>query len=129
MVGEIQYNHGSADSDKSDKNSIHVSPTRTLPIDFSLKASDDPHSNQNKPMLNSRRHKNVSKNFEDMTFKEQNQAMNRNALQFRRQLIIHLRKAKADGRCTREVLNGRVRLLGRIFENHAKEIETPEISL
>jgi hypothetical protein len=80
-------------------------------------------------MLNSRRHKNVSKNFEDMTFKEQNQAMNRNALQFRRQLIIHLRTAKADGRSTREVLNGRVRLLRRIFENHAKEIESPAISL
>jgi hypothetical protein len=79
-------------------------------------------------MLNSRRHKNVSKSFEDMTFKEQNQAMNRNALQFRRQLIIHLRTAKADGRCTKEVLNRRVRLLGRIFENHAKEIETPAIS-
>ena len=68
-------------------------------------------------MLNTRRHKTVSKNFEDMTFKEQNHAMNRNALQFRRQLIIHLRKAKADGRCTREVLDSRARLLGRVLEN------------
>jgi hypothetical protein len=76
-------------------------------------------------MLNSARHKNVSKNFEDMTFKEQNQAMNRNALQFRRQLIVHLRTAKADGRSAKEVLNGRVRLLGHIFENHFKEIEAP----
>lgn len=74
--------------------------------------------------MNSIRHKNVSKNFEDMTFREQNHAMNRTALQFRRQLIIHLRRAKADGRSTKEVLNGRARLLGRLFENHAKEIET-----
>jgi hypothetical protein len=73
-------------------------------------------------MMNSRRHKTVSKNFEDMTFKEQNRAMNRNALQFRRQLIIHLRTAKADGQCPKEVLDGRVRLLGRLFEGHAKEI-------
>ena len=79
-------------------------------------------------MTNSRRHKNVSKSFEDMTFKEQNHAMNRNALQFRRQLIIHLRKAKTDGRCTKEVLTRRVRLIGRIFDNHDKEIETPAIS-
>jgi hypothetical protein len=79
-------------------------------------------------MLNSRRRKTVSKKFEDMTFKEQNQAMNRNALQFRRQLIVHLRKAKADGQSTKEVLNGRVRLLGRILGNYSKEIETPAIS-
>jgi len=63
-----------------------------------------------------------------MTFKEQNHAMNRNALQFRRQLIIHLRTAKAHGQCPKEVLNGRARLLRRIFDNHAKEIETPAIS-
>ena len=80
-------------------------------------------------MLNSRRHKNVPKKFEDMTFKEQNHAMNRNALQFRRQLMLHLRKAKADGQCTKAVLNGRVRLLGRIFGNYSKEIEAPALSL
>ena len=64
-----------------------------------------------------------------MTFKEQNHAMNRNALQFRRQLMLHLRKAKTDGQCTKTVLNGRVRLLGRIFGNYAKEIDTPSLSL
>ena len=64
-----------------------------------------------------------------MTFKEQNQAMNRNALQFRRQLMLHLRKAKADGQCTKEVLNSRVRLLGRVFGNYSKEIEAPALSL
>ena len=78
-------------------------------------------------MLNSARHKNVSKSFEDMTFKEQNHAMNRTALQFRRQLTIHLRAAKAHGQCPKEVLNGRVRLLGRLFESHAKEIETSAV--
>lgn len=72
-------------------------------------------------MLNSRRHKIVSKSFEEMTFKEQNHAMNRTALQFRRQLMIHLRTAKADGRCTKEVLNGRARLISRLFESHANE--------
>jgi len=73
-------------------------------------------------MLNSRRHKIVSKNFEDMSFKEQNHAMNRTALQFRRQLMIHLRTAKADGRCTKEVLNRRARLISRVFESHAEVV-------
>jgi hypothetical protein len=80
-------------------------------------------------MLNSRRHKHVSKKFEDMTFKEQNHALNRNALQFRRQLMLHLRKAEADGQCKKTVLKGRVRLLGRIFGNYSKEIEAPALSL
>jgi hypothetical protein len=64
-----------------------------------------------------------------MSFKEQNHAMNRTALQFRRQLAIHLRAAKSHGRCPKEVLNGRVRLLGRLFESHAREIETSASSV
>jgi hypothetical protein len=80
-------------------------------------------------MLNLKRHKNAPKSFEEMTFKEQNQAMNRNALQFRRQLIIHLRTARAAGRSTKEILHGRARLFRRIFDNHAKEIETSTISV
>jgi len=52
-----------------------------------------------------------------MSFKEQNHAMNRNALQFRRQLMIHLHRAKADGHCTKTVLDRRARLLGRVLEN------------
>jgi hypothetical protein len=67
-------------------------------------------------MLTTRRHKTVSKNFEDMTFKEQNHALNRNALQFRRQLTIHLHRAKVDGHCTKTVLDSRARLLGRLIE-------------
>jgi hypothetical protein len=80
-------------------------------------------------MMTSRRHKTVSKSFEDMTFKEQNHAMNRTALQFRRQLAIHLRAAKAHGRSPKDVLNGRVRLLKRLFESHAREIETSASSV
>ena len=68
-------------------------------------------------MSNTKHHKTVSKRFEDMSFKEQSQAMNRNALQFRRQLIQHLHKAKADGHCTKSLLDRRVKLLGRVLEN------------
>jgi hypothetical protein len=76
-------------------------------------------------MLNSRRRKTVIKSFEELTFKEQNQAMNRNALQFRKQLNAHVRKAQAEGRCTKEVVKGRLRLLNRIFVHYTKDIETP----
>ena len=79
-------------------------------------------------MTHSKRHKNVApRNFEDMTFTEQNRAINRTTLQFRRQLLIHLRTAKASGHCAKTVLNGRVRLLGRLFEKHADEIETSAV--
>jgi hypothetical protein len=79
-------------------------------------------------MLNSRRHKTVvAKNFEDMSFPEQRRAMNRNALQFRRQLMIHLHRAKSEGHCTKTVLNSRIRLLGRLFDKHASEIETSAV--
>jgi hypothetical protein len=80
-------------------------------------------------MLHPRRHKTVTKNFEELTFTEQNHAMNRNALQFRKQLTAHLRKARAEGHCTKTVLKGRIRLLDRIFGHYAKEIETPSISV
>jgi hypothetical protein len=62
-----------------------------------------------------------------MTFREQRHALNRNALQFRRQLGIHLRTAKAHGHSPKDVLNGRVRLLKRLFDSHTKEIETPAV--
>lgn len=80
-------------------------------------------------MLHPKRHKTVTKNFEELTFTEQNHAMNRNALQFRKQLNAHLRKARAEGHCTKTVLKGRIRLLDRIFGHYAKEIETPTISV
>ena len=80
-------------------------------------------------MLNSKRHKTASKSFEEMTFREQNYALNHNALQFRRQLAIHLRAAKAHGHSPKDVLNVRVRLLKRLFDRHAKEIETTAVSV
>jgi hypothetical protein len=76
-------------------------------------------------MLNVRRHKTVTKTFEELTFKEQNHAMNRNALEFRKQLTAHVRKAKSEGRCAKEVLKGRLRLLDRIFGYYANDIEKP----
>jgi hypothetical protein len=79
-------------------------------------------------MLSSRRHHTVKKSFEELTFEEQNHAMNRNALQFRRQLTAHVRKAKAEGHCTKELLNSRLRLLDRIFGHYAKELEAPATS-
>src|SRR5439155_25935765 len=62
-------------------------------------------------------------------FREQNHAMNRHAIDFRRHLAIHLRTAKAHGHSPKEVLNGRVRLLQRLFDNHAREIETTASSV
>jgi hypothetical protein len=78
-------------------------------------------------MLNVRRHKTVTKAFEELTFEEQNRAMNQNFVQFRKQLNAHVRKAKAEGRCTKEVLKRRVRLLDRILGHYAHEIEAPAI--
>ena len=79
-------------------------------------------------MLSPRRHNTAKKSFEELTFEEQNHAMNRNALQFRRQLTAHVRKAKAEGRCTKELLNGRLRLLDRIFGHYAQELQAPAMS-
>lgn len=78
-------------------------------------------------MLNQRRHKSVRKSFDELTFEEQNHAMNRNALEFRAQLASHVRKARAEGHCTKAVVRGRLRLLDRIFGPYAKEIESPAI--
>jgi hypothetical protein len=79
--------------------------------------------------MNSRRHKTATKSFEELTFKEQNHAMNRNALEFRKQLTAHVRKAKEEGHCTQKVLTGRLRLLDRIFGHYAHEIDKPAISV
>jgi hypothetical protein len=79
--------------------------------------------------MNSRHHKTATKTFEELTFREQNHAMNRNALEFRRQLRAHMRKAKAEGHCTQKVLKGRLRLLDRVFGHYAHEIEKPAITV
>ena len=79
-------------------------------------------------MLSSKRHNTAKKSFEELTFEEQNHAMNRNALQFRRQLTAHVQKAKAEGHCTKELLNRRLRLLDRIFGHYATELGSPAVS-
>ena len=78
-------------------------------------------------MMNTKRHKTATKSFDELTFREQNLAMNRSAVEFRKQLTAHVRKAKAEGHCTKEVLKGRIRLLDRIFGHYAHEIETPAV--
>ena len=62
-----------------------------------------------------RRHKGDSKTFEELTFEEQAKAMNMNALQFRKQLRAHLRRAKKEGRDEGDVLRVRLDLLNHIL--------------
>lgn len=68
--------------------------------------------------MDPRRHKGDTKTFEELTFQEQAKAMNMTALQFRKQLTAHLRKAAEEGRSTSEVLRTRLQLLERILEDH-----------
>lgn len=68
--------------------------------------------------MNPRRHKDDTKTFEELTFQEQAKAMNMTALQFRKQLTAHLRRANEEGRPRGEVLTGRLGLLQRILEKY-----------
>ena len=68
--------------------------------------------------MNPRRHKDDTKTFEELTFQEQSKAMNMTALQFRKQLTAHLRRADKEGRPRAEVLTGRLGLLQRILEKY-----------
>jgi hypothetical protein len=68
--------------------------------------------------VNPRRHKDDTKTFEELTFQEQAKAMNMTALQFRRQLTAHLRRAGEEGRPQAEVLSARLGLLQRILEKY-----------
>jgi hypothetical protein len=65
--------------------------------------------------MNQRRHQRDTKTFEQLTFVEQVKAMNMNALQFRKQLEAHLRRADEEGRNRSEVLNTRLDLLRNII--------------
>lgn len=69
-------------------------------------------------MNNIRRHQNDTKTFEELTFKEQAQAMNISAIRFRRQLDAHLRRANKEGRCEKDVLKGRLGLLEGILRTY-----------
>jgi hypothetical protein len=79
--------------------------------------------------MNPRRHQNDSKTFAELTFEEQVKAMNMNALQFRKQLQAHLRRAAEEGRSRREVLNARLDLLRNILDAYADEVNEPTISI
>jgi hypothetical protein len=79
--------------------------------------------------MNPRRHQNDTKTFAELTFEEQVKAMNMNALQFRKQLKAHLRRADEEGRSRREVLNARLDLLRNILDTYADEVREPAISI
>ncbi len=66
-----------------------------------------------------RRHKNDTKAFDELTFREQAQAMNMTALQFRKQLNAHLRQVE-DPLKREEILDKRLTLLERIIEDHGR---------
>jgi hypothetical protein len=62
-----------------------------------------------------RRHQADTKTFEELTFNQQVLAMNMTALNFRRQLKAHLRRAEEEGRETESVLRIRLGLLEKIL--------------
>ncbi len=64
--------------------------------------------------MNPRRHQNDSKNFEELTFEEQVKSMNMAAMQFRKKLTAHLRRAEEEGRDREDVLRNRLTLLENI---------------
>ncbi len=68
--------------------------------------------------MNPRRHKGDTKTFEELNFQEQAQAMNMTALQFRKQLTAHLRRADEEGRPRDQVVSARLALLQRIVEEY-----------
>jgi hypothetical protein len=75
--------------------------------------------------LNPKRHKGDTKTFEELTFREQTQAMNMTALQFRKQLVAHLRRANEEGRFRDQIVRRRLKLLERILQDFAP----PEIAI
>jgi len=78
--------------------------------------------------MNARRHKGDTKTFEELTFEEQAKAMNMTALQFRKQLTAHLRRANDEGKHEEDVLRTRLRLLENILAEHPKPVITAKIS-
>jgi len=75
--------------------------------------------------MNPRRHQNDTKTFEELTFEEQVLAMNMNALQFRKQLKAHLRRADKEGRSRHDVLVTRLTLLRNILDDYADQVKEP----
>jgi hypothetical protein len=71
-------------------------------------------------MATLRRHKNDTKTFDELTFEEQAKAMNMCALQFRKQLNAHLKRAVEEERQIQKVLRSRLDLLRSIINDHDK---------
>jgi hypothetical protein len=69
--------------------------------------------------MNPKRHKGDTKTFEELTFQEQTKTMNMTALQFRKQLTAHLRRAEAEGRASKRIVRTRLRLLESILQDFA----------
>ncbi len=70
--------------------------------------------------MNPKRHKRDTKTFEELTFQEQAKTMNMTALQFRKQLAAHLRRAVEEDRDPQSIVRTRLRLLERIMEDFAR---------
>jgi hypothetical protein len=69
--------------------------------------------------MNPKRHKRDTKTFEELTFQEQAKTMNMTALQVRKQLAAHLRRAEEEGRASQRIVRMRLRLLERILKDFA----------
>jgi hypothetical protein len=69
--------------------------------------------------VTSRRHKRDTRTFEELTFQEQAKTMNMTSLQFRKQLIAHLRRVEQEGRSPERVIRARLGLLERIISDFA----------
>ncbi len=67
--------------------------------------------------MNPKRHKRDTKTFEELTFQEQAKTLNMTALQFRKQLNAHLRRADEEGRAPQRIVRTRLRLLERIVQD------------
>jgi len=68
--------------------------------------------------MNPRRHKHDTKTFAELTFGQQVLAMNMTALNFRRQLKAHLRRAVQQGMDREDVLRKRLDLLESILRDY-----------
>jgi len=69
--------------------------------------------------MNPRRHKRDTKTFDELTFQEQAKTTNLTALQFRKQLAAHLRRADEEGRASQRIVRTRLRLLERTLKDFA----------
>ena len=71
--------------------------------------------------MRQRRHKDDTKNFDELTYEEQAKSLNMAALQFRKRLDAHLRRADSEGRLRSEVLEKRLSLLEGILADYKPE--------